>query len=66
MFSVLSKSGVGLYVLIIQIVLDAIGIQAPEGTVTAVVDSLVTLVSFALLVWGQLDRKDLTAGIIRK
>lgn len=66
MFENVSKAGVGMYVTGIMLVFNFFGIDVDEGVVTEVVLSIITLVSFALWVWGQLDRKDLEGGLFRK
>lgn len=66
MFTSISMAGTGTAVVIIQAILSILGIEAPEGSVAGAVDAVVTVVGFVLLVWGQLRRKDLVAGFIRK
>lgn len=62
----ISLAGTGLYVIIITAVLNYFGITADAGSVTAVVTSVITIFGWVLLIFGQLRRKDLTLGLVRK
>lgn len=61
-----SKAGVGMYAVLIMSVLSLFGIQADLETVEGVVVSAISLASFVMWVWGQIDRDDLTFGLWRK
>lgn len=65
-FMGLSKAGVGAAMLVLEQVMFLFGFSLPEGTITNATDAIWTLVGFATLVWGQLDRKDLKYGIVRR
>ena len=62
----MSKSAIGGILLIIITVLNLFGIEIPEGTLENAVEALSTIIGIVMLVWGQLARKDLKFGIIRK
>ena len=67
MFTTLSKTGLGaMIVLIINAVFPLVGIEVPEGSVESTIEAVLNVVGFVLLVWGQLSRKDLVAGLVRK
>jgi hypothetical protein len=66
MFNNVSKAGVGMYVTGVMLVLHFIGIDVDEAMVTEVILSIGTIASFALWVWGQLERKDLRFGLFRE
>ena len=66
-FKFTSKAGVGaVIVTLMEVVLPLIGLDSQEGTAANVVDAVATLVGFALLLYGQFDRKDLEYGLFRK
>lgn len=62
----ISIAGAGVYVLIIQMILNLFGITPDAGSVMGVVNGVITVAGWALVIIGQLKRKDLTAGLIRK
>lgn len=62
----LSTAGVGMYVVFVEFALHLFNIQAPEGSVLAVVNAVVTISGFVIWAYGQFRRKDLHAGIVRK
>lgn len=62
----ISVAGAGVYVLIIQMILNLFGITPDAGSVMGVVNGVITVAGWALVIIGQLKRKDLTAGLIRK
>jgi hypothetical protein len=62
MFSILSKNGVALVVF----AFSAIGIEVAESDVVATMSAIGQVVSFALMVWNQFDRKDITGFLWRK
>lgn len=58
--------GTGALITIVELLLAALGIQAPDGSIAEVVNALITLVGFGLMLVGHFRRKDLVAGIIRR
>lgn len=66
MFSTVSMTGVGAIVSVIEMVAKFAGLDFPEGTIGAGVNSFVGAVGFILMIWGQLKRKDLKLGLLRK
>jgi hypothetical protein len=62
----ISVAGSGLYIIIITAILNYFGITSDVGTITAVVTNAVTVFGWVLLIIGQLKRKDLTLGLVRK
>lgn len=62
----ISFAGAGTYVLVIETVLRLVGLELPDGSVAAAVNGLVVFLGFVLLIIGQLRRKDLHLGLIRK
>lgn len=66
-FQITSKAGVGaLLVTVLVLILPMLGIEAKEDGIMEVVDAIGTVAGFVLLVWGQVDRKDLNMGLFRK
>ena len=61
-----SKAGVGLVILVLTEVLSFLNISVDLGTIEAGVNGIFAFAAFILLVWGQLDRKDLKFGLFRK
>lgn len=67
MFTSLSKAGLGAtLVTLLNFVFPLIGVEVPEGSTTAFVENLGNILGFVLLVWGQIDRKDLRMGLFRQ
>jgi hypothetical protein len=67
MFNTLSKTGTGAaIVVIINALFPLLGIDVPEGSVQATLESILNVVGFILLIWGQVARKDLKLGLVRK
>lgn len=64
--SKISLTGVGVLIMLVQTALTLLGIETEPGTVEYAVNSFVAVVGFIALVIGQVRRKDLHAGIIRK
>ncbi len=62
----ISLTGIGGIVTIVELVLRLFGVEAPEGSVLAVVNGFVQLVGIGTLIYGQLRRKDLKMGMIRR
>lgn len=61
-----SKTAIGAVISIVVILLNAFGVVLPEGAETSFVEAIATIVGIGMLVWGQLARKDLVAGVIRR
>jgi len=59
-------AGVGMYVLAIDFVLKAVGLEAPEGSILAFVNGVIAITALFLWVFGQMKRKDLRFGLVRK
>lgn len=67
MFSTLSRAGLGAAVVtILNVVFPLLGVEVPEGSVAATAEAVGQVIGFVLLVWGQLGRKDLDYGVVRK
>ena len=62
----LSLTGIGAIVTIVMTVLKMFGIELPDGSDKQIADAILTLIGIVMLVVGQLRRKDLVAGIVRK
>ncbi len=62
----ISKIGTGAIILLIEQVLRLLGFEFPEGSVESVANAIAVVIGFALIIFGQLGRKDLVAGIVRK
>lgn len=62
----LSMEGVGALVTLIQLGLQYFNIQAPEGTIIAFVNALVTLIGAILLLVGQYRREDTTMFVFKR
>ena len=61
-----SLTGVGLLVTLVEMALKHFGLLFPEGTVLAAINGLITFVGFVAIVFGQMRRKDLHFGLVRK
>ena len=61
-----SKTGIGAVITLIFTVLAVFGVELPEGAAPQAVEAVTQLIGIGLIVWGQLQRKDLVAGILRK
>lgn len=67
MFSNLSKAGLGVTIVtVLNFVFPMIGVEVPEGSTAAFIESMGNVLGFILLVYGQIDRKDLNMGLFRK
>jgi len=62
----MSKAGIGAIVTVIVVVLNYFGVVLPEGSDQSLVEAIMTVGGLIFLVWGQLERKDLKFGLIRK
>lgn len=61
-----SITGLGVVVLVLEQLAKLVGLELPEGSVGSAVNAVVQVVGFVLLVVGQLRRKDLKLGLVRK
>ena len=59
-------AGTGIIVSLLAFALPLFGVNVEEKDVVGFVDNIMKVVGFVLLIWGQVRRKDLTAGLIRK
>ena len=59
-------TGTGLIILIVENLLRLMGIEFPEGSVASAMNGLLAIIGLLAVVWGQLRRKDLKAGFVRK
>jgi hypothetical protein len=71
MFQNISMTGTGLVVLLINLAFQALShygvhVNVLPDQVSAFVDAASQVVSFVLMIWGQLRRPDLVGGIIRR
>lgn len=55
-----------MYATALVYLLHMFGLDFDEGAATELVLAVLTMVSFAVWVYGQLDRKDLKLGLFRK
>lgn len=67
MFEKYSMTGSGAaIVVVLKVLLPLFGIEVPEDMIIAFWEAVLTIVGTIMLVYGQLRRKDLVGGIIRK
>lgn len=62
----ISLAGSGLLILIVEAVLGMFGITPEPGTVEQVLNSLIVAGGWLMLIIGQLRRRDLIAGLVRR
>mgnify|MGYP001573561858 CR=1 FL=1 len=62
----LSVAGTGMYVIAVEFVLHLLNLTPPEGSVAAFVNAVFTIAAFGFWAYGQLRRKDLHLGLVRK
>ena len=62
----MSKTGIGALVTGLMLIFSYFGVVFPEGSDSSLVEAIGTIVGLGLLLWGQMSRKDLKYGIIRK
>lgn len=66
-FTSISMAGTGgAIVVILNAIFPLFGIEVPEGSVEAALEGFLNVVGFILLIVGQVRRKDLSIGLIRK
>ena len=61
-----SLAGVGLIISVLSFLAKYFQLDVDDGQITEAVNAGSQFVGFVLLVWGQLRRKDLKFGVIRK
>lgn len=67
MFKTTSKTGVGVAALVIMMVLELLGVEGiTESMIATHIVSTIEVVSFILVIVGQLTRGDLVGGLFRK
>lgn len=67
MFKSTSKAGVGLWITILTLIIQMFGLDISDQQIIEAVHAAAQVAGFVLLVWGQLDRTDLTFfGLMRK
>lgn len=67
MFTSVSMAGTGaIVVVVVELLLKLAGVEVEEGTTLEAVNAVVTAAGYVLLVWGQIRRKDLVAGLLRR
>lgn len=59
-------AGVGSVITLIEAILPFLNVTVNQGEVGEAINGIVSFVGFILLVWGQIRRKDLIAGIVRR
>lgn len=59
-------TGTGAFIALVEAALNFFGISIGDGVVAQAINGLLTFLSLLFVVWGQLRRKDLTFGILRK
>lgn len=57
----ISKNGAGLVILLLSL----FGVEVTESAVIDTVSAVGTVISFALLIWNQLERKDTFAFLFK-
>ena len=55
-----------MYVTLIMALLQILGVDIDEGTVTEVIMAGITVVSAIVWIYGQLSRSDLVLGLMRR
>ena len=65
-FTNYSMTGIGLVVVLVEVVLKLLGVELPEGSVSKTINDLVSGVGGVLVIFGQLRRKDLKWGFLRR
>lgn len=62
----LSITGIGAIVTTLLTILKLFGVEVPAEAGGQITEGITALVGVVLLVWGQLRRRDLKFGIIRR
>ena len=62
----ISKNGLAILIMATEMILSAFGIEFEPGSVAKAVEGGVLLVSFLLLVWNQITRRDVDWFIFKK
>lgn len=66
MFSNISKVGITALIMVVLSLLKLLGVEIPEALGAQLTEAVATIIGAVLLVWSQLKRPDLIAGIVRK
>lgn len=66
LFKNVSMTGSGMLALVLGTILSWLGVNADSSQLAGWVDSIISVVGLAMLIIGQLRRKDLKLGLIRK
>jgi hypothetical protein len=66
MFQTFSMAGTGWLVLLVGVIAKSLELDIDDGQITELANAVLLLVGFLTAVVGQLRRKDLTLGILRK
>ncbi len=62
----MSKTSIGAIVMLIQALLNVLNIQVADEHIQGAVEAVFVLGGFVLILVGQLQRKDLKFGLLRK
>lgn len=66
-FNSVSKAGIGIAIIsVLKVIFPLFGIDVPEESWASVAEAIGTIIGFVLMIYGQLDRKDLVAGVVRR
>lgn len=66
MFTNVSITGTGVLITLIESAFKSFGFELPDGSIVAGVNGFITFVGLVMVLIGQLSRKDLHWGLIRK
>lgn len=62
-----STTAIGIAIVtVLQVILPLFGLQVPEGSLTQSVQGVITLIGLVVAIVGQIKRKDMKYGLIRK
>lgn len=59
-------AGTGLVISLLAFALPLLGVNVEQADITGFVDNAMKVIGFILVIWGQITRKDLNYGLIRK
>ena len=59
-------AGSGLLIVMVEIVMHAVGLTPEPGTAAHVANAFLVVFGWGILIWGQLRRKDLIGGLLRR
>lgn len=66
MFNTVSLTGTGIVVFVLVQVLSYFNIIVPETQVQSAVEAIIQIVSFLMIIYGQIRRADMAYGLFRK